>query len=163
MENNYGSAGSSEHLLDDLQYTLIQAGSGKRFGNWLIDRVAIYLVYRFLLFKPVVAVLTLVYQYSESRTVLYICSYLFYVTFLVIVLAAQESLAHGKTLGKMITGTRAVNEDGTPISGRTAFLRNISRLVPFEAFSALGSPCWPWHDRWTKTYVIDDRQSTLPV
>ncbi|HEX9513187.1 MAG TPA: hypothetical protein VF939_22005 [Puia sp.] len=33
--------------------------------------------------------------------------------------------------------------------------------VPFEVFSALGSPCHPWHDRWTDTLVIDERLSQL--
>jgi hypothetical protein len=36
------------------------------------------------------------------------------------------------------------------------------RLVPFEQFSALGSPSYPWHDRWTKTIVIDEKLTTLP-
>jgi uncharacterized RDD family membrane protein YckC len=163
MENSTEPAESSEHLLDDFEYTFTQASSGQRFTNWLIDRVAIYLVWRFMLYKLDVAILTLVYQYSESRVVLYVCSYLFYAAFMVLVLASQESLAHGKTLGKMITGTRAVTNHGTPLPARTAFLRNVIRLVPFEAFSALGSPCYPWHDRWSHTYVVDERQSSLPV
>jgi uncharacterized RDD family membrane protein YckC len=84
------------------------------------------------------------------------------ITFFVFIIAILESVTGGKTLGKLITGTRAVNQDGTRVSPRTAILRCLSRMVPFEPFSALGSPSFPWHDRWTNTFVIDERESTLP-
>jgi hypothetical protein len=58
----------------------------------------------------------------------------------------------------MITGTKAVNHDGSNISAKTAFLRTLCRLVPFEPFSAFGIP---WHDSWTHTHVIDVKQSQL--
>jgi len=67
-----------------------------------------------------------------------------------------------KTLGKVFTNTRAINDDGSRISPKTAFLRCFSRFVPFEAFSALGNPSYPWHDRWTHTMVIDEKLTTLP-
>ena len=61
-----------------------------------------------------------------------------------------EAMFKGKTLGKLITGTRAVNEDGSNLSAKTAFFTGLSRVVPFEAFSALGTPSYPSHDKWTK-------------
>jgi uncharacterized RDD family membrane protein YckC len=72
-----------------------------------------------------------------------------------------ESIFKGKSLGKLITGTRAVNMDGSPISAGTAFSRGFSRAVPFCAFSAFGSPSNPWQDKWTDTLVIDEKQSTI--
>lgn len=71
-----------------------------------------------------------------------------------------EGIFKGKTLGKLITGTRAVQNDGSPLTFSKAMTRGLSRMVPFNAFSALGSPCNPWHDRWTDTTVIDEKQST---
>lgn len=68
----------------------------------------------------------------------------------------------GSSLGKLITGTRAVREDGSPITASEAFGRGFSRIVPFEAFSALGNNTWPWHDQWSHTYVVDIKDSTLP-
>ena len=76
-------------------------------------------------------------------------------------IGAVEALFGGKSLGKLITRTRAVNDDGTRISTGTAFLRGLSRAVPFSAFSALGTPCYPWHDRWTHTLVIDEKASVI--
>lgn len=162
MENAYEARDGAENLLDDVDYTLYQASRGKRFTNWLIDRIIVYVLYRFVFFKLVVAILRKIYQYSESRVVLYVCSYLMAFMFFSLWQASFEALSGGKTPGKWATGTRAVNQDGTPISSRTAFLRSLCRLVPFELFSALGYPSYPWHDRWTNTYVIDERLSSLP-
>jgi uncharacterized RDD family membrane protein YckC len=162
MEGSYSAPASDEHLLDDFEYTFTQASSGKRFVNWLIDRVAIYMVWNYLLYKVNIALLRLIYEYSNSRELVYTLAYLITIGFFVFVLAIEESLSGGKTLGKLITGTRAVNQDGSRIRPKTAILRCLSRLVPFDAFSALGSPCFPWHDRWTKTYVIDENLSSLP-
>jgi uncharacterized RDD family membrane protein YckC len=61
----------------------------------------------------------------------------------------------GRTLGKLITGSKAVREDGTSLTWKDACLRSLSRMVPFEPFSALGGA--PWHDRWTKTTVVRTR------
>jgi uncharacterized RDD family membrane protein YckC len=163
MESTQPDPVSTENVLDEVQYTLTQANGWRRFFNWVIDRAAIYIVWRYLLFRVNVAILTEIYRYSESRTVLYIFAYLMYVAFFILVQSSLETLMNGKTLGKLITGTRAVNQDGTPVTGRTAFLRGLSRLVPFEPFSALGAPCFPWHDRWTNTYVINERESSLPA
>ena len=70
-----------------------------------------------------------------------------------------EAVFKGKSLGKLITGTRAVNLDGSHISAGTAFTRGFSRAVPFCAFSAFGTPCNPWQDRWTNTMVVDEKAS----
>jgi uncharacterized RDD family membrane protein YckC len=162
MEESYSGPASDEHMLDDFEYTFTQASSGKRFVNLLVDRLAIYLVWNYLLYKASVALLRVIYEYTHSRELLYAFSYLITVTFFVFILAIVESSTGGKTLGKLITGTRAVNQDGSRISPKTAILPCLSRLVPFEAFSALGKPSFPWHDRWTKTYVIDEALSSLP-
>jgi uncharacterized RDD family membrane protein YckC len=161
MENTYEP---TEHLLDDAEFVdLHQAPAGRRFVNYLVDYGIVYFMWRVVLFKPIVSLMTIVYQRTESRTALYLFSYLLILSWSVLFKTGFEALTNGKTIGKFITGTRAVNEDGSRISAKTALLRSLSRIVPFEAFSALGSPCYPWHDRWTKTVVVDDRLSSLPT
>jgi uncharacterized RDD family membrane protein YckC len=67
-----------------------------------------------------------------------------------------EKVFKGYTLGKLITGTRAVRTDGSDLTLKNAFLRTVCRLVPFEPFSIwFGDGLW--HDRWTKTMVIKTR------
>ena len=68
----------------------------------------------------------------------------------------------GRTLGKWITGTKAVMASGTPLTWNAALVRSLVRLVPFEALSFLGSTASGWHDRWTDTRVIDLRAAPVP-
>ena len=60
----------------------------------------------------------------------------------------------GRTLGKLVTGTKVVNEHGEPASTGQILGRTFSRFIPFEAFSFLGTPCRGWHDSLPNTYVI---------
>lgn len=63
----------------------------------------------------------------------------------------------GRTLGKLITGTKVVGADGQRIPMSKAFTRSLCRFIPFEAFSFLGSEARGWHDSITKTWVIKGR------
>ena len=71
-------------------------------------------------------------------------------------MSVTEAIFKGKTIGKLITKTRAFNLDGSSISSQTAFLRGLCRLVPFEQLSALGIPSCPWHDKWSDSIVADE-------
>ncbi|MCW3118331.1 MAG: hypothetical protein JWM28_2413 [Chitinophagaceae bacterium] len=151
-------------LFDDMQYKLVQASMGKRFLNYLIDVI----VFGVLLFITLMITATIDPQVIESfikknetgnlSLVEQLLIQVIYGTYMFIV----EALFKGRSLGKLVTGTRAVRQDGTPFIVRDAQLRGLCRMVPFNAFSALGTPSYPWHDRWTKTYVIDEKLSRLP-
>lgn len=65
--------------------------------------------------------------------------------------------ATGRTLGKLITGTKVVNEDGGAPSIGQIIGRTLCRCIPFEAFSFLSSDARGWHDRIPKTYVVKAR------
>ena len=87
-------------------------------------------------------------------------------------MGALETALKGKTIGKFITGTRAVDGNGHPVNGQMAFLRGLIRVIPFpfEQISAVNFsfnpfamlPPYPWHDRWSKTIVVDEGKSLLP-
>jgi len=148
-----------EHILTELEPRLERAGLGKRFANYLIDVVA------FAVFLMVIGFVSALispaaiefWEDVEANPIVdRLLSMLLYGLFM----GLQETIFKGGSIGKMITGTRAVREDGSRIDARTAFLRGLSRMVPFEPLSALGRS--PWHDSWTKTVVIDLRKSTLP-
>ena len=63
-----------------------------------------------------------------------------------------EAATKGKTLGKILTGTIALTQDGTPFTFKHALKRTLCRFIPFEVLSALGY--MPWHDSITKTVVV---------
>jgi len=135
-----------ENLLDDIGVHLVPASSGKRLLNRLIDLVVfgVLLGLTAVVAPGFAAILVVPFGFSIAYAVY---------------LGLMETALKGKTIGKYITGTRAVQLDGAPINGGNAFGRAFSQVVPFEAFSAFGSPCNPWHDRWTHTCVVDEKQS----
>ncbi len=153
MENSYQTPAYEDTLLDDVDYSLVQASHGKRFANYLIDVIVTY----FFLGVGIGLLTVLNHSNLDEGGAFNLIMILFFV----LTMAIVEVSTNGRSLGKLITGTRVVNNDGTRISFGTALGRSLSRIVPFEAFSALGSPCYPWHDRWTNTYVIDIRKSRL--
>lgn len=152
----YPEAGAD--VLTGFEPNLVLASTGKRLLNYIIDVIGFYafaFVVSFLLallFREAYAE-WLMEQGELVTTFLFLLIYFFY-------LSLQEGLLKGRTLGKLCTGSRAVREDGGTISFGTALLRTVIRFVPFEAFSTLGGR--PWHDTWSKTYVIDVRKSYFP-
>ncbi len=59
----------------------------------------------------------------------------------------------GRTLGKLVSGTKVVSErGGVPTFGQIA-ARTAARLVPFEPLSFIFSNSG-WHDRWSATRVV---------
>ena len=144
---------------DLLGGNVVRATAGKRLANYIIDLVMFYLL-AFLVGIGIALVHPEVFEgmdddsFNLGAQLLTLMCYALY-------MAVVEAIFKGKTLGKLITGTRAVNLDGSKISTKTAFTRGLCRAVPFCAFSALGSPCDPWQDRWTDTMVMDEKQSII--
>lgn len=146
-----------EDLLS-IEVTYERAGTGKRLANYLID-LAVFYIFLFglgiILGLIAPATLDVISNYSSGLGLVdRIITLLLYGTFMSLV----EGLLKGKSVGKLITKTRAVNIDGSQISISTAFARGFSRAVPFCVFSAFGTPCNPWQDRWTNTMVIDENK-----
>ncbi|MCH5714879.1 RDD family protein [Niabella hibiscisoli] len=135
--------------LFDENYEFTPASTGKRFINYVIDFAAFYaLCY---VSGILLAILAPGLFTSENQT-----TFVSYLVAIVLILAYYTVLegSTGKSLGKMLTGTKVVTEEGHKITYRDAFLRALSRLVPFEALSIfLGSGMW--HDRWTQTRVVE--------
>ena len=145
-----------EDLLTD-EFIYERASTGKRFANYLIDFIVFYL-FAFAIVLAIAAVAPAMLEpftnddSSSSSLLDRLLTLFLYALFMSIV----EAIFKGKSVGKFITKTKAVNLDGSPISSSTAFARGFSRAVPFCAFSAFGSICNPWQDRWTNTMVIND-------
>ncbi len=135
-----------------------RSSAGKRLANYLIDLVLFYILLFVLGF--VLALLSpsfrgiLINESSGFGLLDRFITLLLYAVYM----SAVEALFHGKSLGKLITKTKAVNLDGSQITTATAFERGFSRAVPFCVFSAFGNPSNPWQDRWTNTMVINERQ-----
>lgn len=147
----------SEFLELDISYDRVS--HMKRLGNYLIDVIGFYVLVILLAIFVVFAFPAVMNDFINKDSGFSILENLFYLLLYGLYMGAQETIFKGRSLGKFITGTRAVNFDGTTITGKTAFLRGLSRAVPFAVFSALSSPSNPWHDKWTNTLVVDNVKS----
>lgn len=130
------------------------ASRGKRFANYLIDLVMYYILFFTITFIMGMAAPELV-QNLESDISATLIIYLIAFSLMVGYYTLFEAYANGRTIGKMMTGTRAIKLDGTKLTPKDALLRSLSRLVPFEVFSGFGVP---WHDSWTNTTVVENKK-----
>src|SRR4051812_21813837 len=117
------------------------ASVGQRFVNYLIDVIILYVII-FLIgivaFSASAAsgsdIQNNVLVSQDSSAILF--QYLFWIVVIVAFYTIFEGATKGRTVGKFITGTKVVMEDGSNITWKQAFVRSLCRLVPFEPFSA---------------------------
>ena len=150
---------TSSDLLNNFDNHIVRAESGKRLLNYIIDLAFFYMLAIVVGIFIAIASPSSVESLTDDSNPIgdRLLGLVLYGVYMSIV----EALFKGKSLGKLITRTRAVNMDGSRITVGTAIARGFSRAVPFCAFSALGSPCNPWQDKWTDTLVIDERLSEI--
>ena len=128
------------------------AGTGKRFANYIIDRIVIILLMVVALI--ITAIIARIFGHTDDE----IMDTLVFIIMIIVWLAyywGLESLT-GKTVGKYITRTRIVKEDGSRPTTINVLGRTMSRLIPFDPFSYLGPPEQGWHDAAPKIYVISE-------
>lgn len=122
---------------------------GKRFANYILDIIGLY-VASFIIgillgFLGLYGLIENMNEYLYGAMV----GLIFYTLF---------EYNWGKTPAKFITKTKVVMSNGKKPEFRDIVVRTLIRLIPFEAFSFLGSKNpTGWHDRWSKTMVIDDK------
>ena len=129
------------------------AGHGQRFLNLLIDTtfLIVLLAVGFVLYAMVTGDVP-EEDDTKSETVIQ----LVFIGFSVCYYAVLESLT-GRTLGKVITGTKVVDADGNKPSFGKTLARSLCRNIPFEPFSVLSSDARGWHDSIPKTWVVRTR------
>ena len=157
--NPYAAPQAELRVEDQIEdYAYPDASGGKRFLNYIIDRVCSYGLIFALAFGvgvlEEVGMVSGVLEWMEGLSK--VEDYLFSGLLVCCYYILMEGL-FGRTFGKMITGTKVIGLDGLRPGWGTIILRSLSRLVPFEPFSFLGSEGSGWHDRWTDTRVIDLR------
>ena len=126
------------------------ASKNQRLGNYFLDLLFLY-AFSFLMGIILYFIVLGDIVDNMNETLFGLIIFLFYYV-------PQETF-FGWTIGKLITGTRVISEEGTPISFGQAIGRSFSRFIPFEAFSFLGNEKHPvgWHDKFPKTRVISIR------
>lgn len=130
---------------------------GVRFVNYFIDQIVLLVLFYASVFIWAIIVYAngidpkkyTIFQQTPTALVLQLL--LSYAVILVYY-TISETATKGRSIGKLVTGTIAITEDGSPFTFKHAFLRSLCRIIPFEPFSALGY--MPWHDSITHTAVV---------
>jgi uncharacterized RDD family membrane protein YckC len=130
------------------QYTL--ATTGQRFGNFIIDYIIQIML--FIIAGFVIAII------PNAEGFAMLMGYIFYFAYPIIM-----EFTCGQTIGKMITKTMVISKDGNKLSLGQCFGRTFARLIPFEAFSALGSDAIMWHDSLPGTYVVQKDSTFVSI
>lgn len=138
------------------------ASKSNRFANYIIDRILFSLI--LVIFIVVVGLIadlvgseTIVQFLMDLEYVDPILDRLITAISIIILYMIIESLTQ-RTVGKLITRTKVVLENGEKPSVETIIIRSLCRIIPFEPFSFLGSSSRGWHDTISKTYVVEIRK-----
>jgi len=134
------------------------ASHSQRFLNWLIDMfMQVILLFIILVF---------VIAFAEANSNKAIQNYLMnmntigqYTLTSCIVLLYYNifEIAFARTIGKFITQTIVVDENGNAPDHQTILVRSLCRLIPLYGISLLGMPPRGWHDSISKTYVVNKK------
>lgn len=133
----------------------LYASQSDRFINFVVDYVAQLLVLLLLgLIIGLIAGITgnneMAFMFdSMSR----IEEYLLGMVILFVYYSFFEILT-GRTIGKFLTKTVTVTENGEKPETQTLLLRTLCRMIPFDALTFLGNSGRGWHDTLSKTYVV---------
>lgn len=156
-------------ILDDLiteqsaaPTEFVLAERSKRFVNLLVDTILFYIFFivvaiAFALIDDVLGSSTL--GFLDGPILGRLISAVFYFLFF---LSAEWALK-GRTIGKYITNTKTVMNDGSPLTLTAILKKSGSRLVPFEAFTFFGSDLRGLHDKWSDTAVIDLKKHKIEL
>lgn len=123
------------------------ASTGERFLHFIVDYVAIQIVTTIVMFLLFVLAPSLMQTTWIPYAIGLPIMFAYYTLF---------EFAFGRTVGKLVVGTRVVTERDTSPTFSQVLLRSLVRYVPFEVFSVLGGNAW--HDGWSKTRVVKVRR-----
>lgn len=149
-EENTFATESAEHSWEqELEYR--RASLGKRFANYLIDTIGMYLfVFMVSFILAIVLAMMGIDLSAQHDGIIFLIALSAFVGYYFF----QEGFG-GRTIGKYITGTRVVDLAGNPPSKNAVLNRTLCRLIPFLPFSLLYGSGDGWHDRVSKTRVIN--------
>ncbi|MDN3676013.1 RDD family protein [Flavobacterium paronense] len=133
----------------------ILASHSQRFLNLLMDYIA-----QLFLFIIAFTIAVAIAESNGNKNFMTnfvkndIAQYTF-VTCIALVYYNLFEIFFARTVGKFITQTIVVDENGEKPNYERILMRTICRLIPFESLSFLTIPARGWHDSISKTYVVN--------
>ena len=145
----------------DERLVIEPAGRWRRFFNWVIDYVC-FILLSMLVMIPYAIWLAIdggEAALAELETPNLLRDYAVGLSAMLLYYIPMEGF-FGFTIGKLVTGTRVVTEQGGRPAWGQVIGRTFARFIPFEPFSLLFSNDKErrgWHDSLPKTYVVRKR------
>jgi len=137
------------------------ASKSKRFANYIIDTTLFYVLFFLLggllgIIAYVIGIEGLAEFLDKLENINSLLDRLITSVIFMFFYFILESISQ-RTVGKLITQSKVVLEDGTKPTPETIIIRSLCRIIPFEPLSFLGSTARGWHDSISKTYVVDTK------
>ena len=135
----------------------LHASQGQRLANMFVDTIMFYL---FLIIISAILGIVLALLGGMELVNRVVDSTFFnilinYGTILLYFIIFEYFLQ--KTVGKYLSKTIVVTENGEKPTLSQIVKRSFSRFIPFDAFSYLGSDARGWHDTIPNLYVVDEK------
>ncbi|WP_026728537.1 RDD family protein [Flavobacterium denitrificans] len=143
---------NSTYVLDDK----LLASTGQRFLNYILDTAVVFvLVFCLGIFLALLATLLgLPGLLSWLENISTLEDRLLFILIHIIYYVFTEGL-FGRSVGKLITGTVVVDENGLKPTFDIILKRSLCRIIPFDGLSFFGSR--GWHDSLSDTYVVNKK------
>ena len=125
---------------------------GARFGHYLLDVIVLYAI-NFVL-GIVLGIVNPEAVLGIPDIVWNLVSMLLLVTYYFVMESSIQT-----TVGKLATNSVVIDEYGNKPNNSALIGRSFARLIPFEAFSCLGTR--GWHDTLSKTYVVTKKEQAI--
>lgn len=129
-----------------------------RFFNCVIDFVFIFIL--IFVVSILIGIIGIIFQWDVYRiweeTIIDLGGVVIYFSFAMLYYLIFE-VFFGRTIGKFITGSIVVNENGLKPGFGIICLRTLYRLIPFDPLSFLTMSGRIWHDSLSKTYVVEKK------
>jgi uncharacterized RDD family membrane protein YckC len=130
------------------------ADKGDRILNVIVDMVAFFIIWFFLTFVLMALGLNQTYTDETGEQMPIISWVILIPTFWGYYILTEYKFQ--RTLGKLVTKTKVVSVTGDKPTIRQIIYRTLSRSIPFEYFSYLGT-VEGIHDKLSKTRVIKQK------
>jgi len=134
----------------------LYASQGQRLANMFVDMIIYYIL--LIVFSAILGIvlgliggMDLVNSVVDSS---YFSLLVTYSTILIYFIFFEYFFQ--KTVGKYLSKTIVVDENGEKPTMSQIVGRSFARIIPFDAFSYLGSSARGWHDTLPNVYVVDE-------
>jgi uncharacterized RDD family membrane protein YckC len=136
----------------------ILATQQQRFANYLVD-----LLVQYILVTILTLLIAIVSNYFETYSLVFWIEnagrleQYFIGAIVALFYYSISEIFLSKSIGKFITKTIVVDENGNKVCPEIILKRTLCRLIPFEHFSFFSGNNRGWHDTISNTFVVKEQ------